>query len=465
MQRLKDTLALALLAIVAMFAAALPAQAQITVQVPGVEFKPTPIAVPTFDGSNEQARTIAAQMSDVIRADLQSTGLFRLIPQNEFIEKDVDIAIAPRFPDWTLLSAQALVVGNVVIDGNSNMVTQFRIYDVYLSKELFAQQYTVPTPDNWRRVAHHVADDIYSKLTGEGGYFDSRIVFVSESGPETNRRRRLAIMDQDGANAEHLLSGVNSVLTPRFSPSSQTIIYSALVPDPRMPAATNLRTYLYDIETGRQEVLAEVQRASNYAARFSPDGRSVAMSRERNGNSDISIIDLARGSETRLTNSPSIDTSPSYSPDGTMIVFNSDRSGSPQLYIMRSDGGAMSCPHGGTDTACRISFSEGRYTAPVWSPRGDWIAFTKQYQGNFHIGVITPDGKPGPDGNAERLLTQSYLDEGPTWSPNGRIIAFTRIGGPGAGPRLWTVDLTGRNLRQIPTPGDASNPAWGPLLK
>jgi TolB protein len=442
-----------------------PAHAQIAVQVPGVEFKPTPIAVPTFDGANEQARGIAAQMSDVIRADLESTGLFRLIPPEQFIEKDLDIGLAPRFPDWTVLNAQALVVGNVVLDSGFNMVTQFRIYDVFLSKELFAHQYKVPTPDNWRRVAHHIADDIYSQLTGEGGYFDSRIVFVSESGPPTQRRRRLAIMDQDGANAEHLLSGVNSVLTPRFDPSSQRIIYSALVPDPRLPAATNLRTYLYDIDTGRQEVLAEVARASNYAARFSPDGRSVVMSRERNGNSDVSVIDLARGSETRLTNSPSIDTSPSYSPDGRMIVFNSDRSGTPQLYIMRSDGSAMSCPQGGTDTACRISFGEGRYTTPVWSPRGDWIAFTKQHQGQFHIGVITPDGRPGPDGNAERLLTRSFLDEGPTWSPNGRVIAFTRVAGPGAGPRLWTIDLTGRNLRQIPTPGDASNPAWGPLLK
>jgi TolB protein len=347
------------------------------------------------------------------------------------------------------------------------MVTQFRLYDVFQNKELFAQQYSVPTPDNWRKVAHRISDDIYSQLTGEQGYFDSRVVFVSESGPDTNRRRRLAIMDQDGANAEFLLSGVNSVITPRFSPTSQTIIYSAYVPDERTPQATRLRTYLYDIETGRQEVLADVERSAYYAARFSPDGRYVAMSREQNGNSDIFLVELARRNRppARLTTSPAIDTSPSFSPDGQTIVFASDRSGPSQLYIMRADGSEMNCPNGGRESACRISFGEGRYTTPVWSPRGDWVAFTKQRSGRFGIGVITPDGKPGPDGNAERMLTDSYQDEAPTWSPNGRVIAFFREAGPGAGPKLWTIDLTGRNSRQLPTPGDASDPAWSPLLR
>ncbi len=450
-------LSLALLALTAAFAA-LPAHAQLRVTVEGVNFQPMPVAVPNFDGGNAQAQEIAARISEVVKADLDSTGLFSLHP-GPYIEQDLDIGLAPKFADWTVLNVQALVVGNVLIDANYNMVTQFRVYDVFGAEELLAKQYSVPTPDNWRRVAHKVADDVYSQLTGEEGYFDSRIVFVSESGPALDRKRRLAIMDQDGAEAEFLIPNVSTVLTPRFSPTSQTIIFSAYVPDPTDPLATRLRTYLYDIETGRQEVLNEVARASNYAARFSPDGRYVVMSRERNGNSDIYTVELARRTETRLTTSPSVDVSPSYSPDGRNIVFTSDRGGTPQLYIMRADGSQMNCPTGGRDTACRISFGEGRYSTPVWSPRGDWIAFTRQNQGRFYIGVIQPDGQ------GERLLTESYLDEGPTWSPNGRVIAFFREAAPGAGPKLWTIDLSGRNLRSLRTPGDASDPAWSPLLQ
>jgi TolB protein len=440
-------------------ALATPAKAQLRVTVEGVDFQPMPIAVPDFSATSAIEQDLSARISEVIRSDLSGSAVFRMIDRQAFIERTLDINLAPRFADWTVIQAQALVVGKVIVDPSNNLIAQFRLYDVFGSDELFAQQYTVPTPDNWRRVAHKIADDIYSQLTGERGYFDSRIVFVSESGSPTERRRRLAIMDQDGANAEHLLSGVNSVLTPRFSPTSQTIIYSAYVPDARNPKITRLRVYLYDIETGRQEVLSDVERSTNYAARFSPDGRSVVMSRERNGNSDIYIIELARRSETRLTTSPAVDTSPSFSPDGSMIVFTSDRGGSPQLYVMRADGAPMSCPAGGRETACRISFGEGNYTTPVWSPRGDWIAFTKQRGGRFHIGVIQPDGK------GERLLTEAYLDEGPTWSPNGRVIAFFREAGPGAGPKLWSIDLTGRNLRRIQTPGDASDPAWSPILR
>jgi TolB protein len=435
-----------------------PSQAQLRVTVVGEEYVPVRIAIPDFAATGPGAAEVAANLSNVIRQDLAGSTAFALVDKNAFIQRDIDISVLPRFPDWTVIDAQALLVGHVVVGADNKMTVQYRLYDVYGGKQQAAGQYDYPTPLNWRRFAHKVADDTYSQLTGEAGYFDSRVVFVAESGPPTQRRRRLAIMDQDGYSPEFLSTGTETVITPRFSPSSQTIIYGAYIPDPRNPRATLLRTYLYDIETGRREVLGEGN-STNYAARFSPDGRYVALSREIGGNSDIYVIELARRTERRLTTSPSIDTSPSYSPNGDMIVFVSDRGRGPQLYIMREDGGSMNCPTGGNDTACRITFGSGQYTTPVWSPRGDWIAFTYQEGGQFYIGVIRPDG------SGERKITQSYQDEGPTWSPNGRVIAFGREAGPGAGSKLWTIDLTGRNLRRLATPGDASDPAWSPILK
>jgi TolB protein len=294
------------------------------------------------------------------------------------------------------------------------------------------------TPENWRMVAHMVSDAVYEKLTGEKGYFNTRIVFVAESGPKTKRSKKLAIMDQDGANPSFLTNGNTTVMTPRFSSSSQDITYMTLT-----ESTSNI--YLFNIETGRQETLGRFQ-GMVFAPRFSPDGTKVAFSMEQRGNSDIYVMDLRSRQRTRLTYDPSIDTSPSFSPDGKQIVFNSDRGGSPQLWVMNADGSG----------AHQISFS-GRYTTPVWSPRGDYIAFTKQTGGEFHIGVMKPDG------SEERLLTTSYLDEGPTWAPNGRVLMFSRET-PGSGPHLWTVDVSGRNEQQAPYPGQASDPAWSPLL-
>jgi TolB protein len=449
------------LALAAVLGASAPSHAQerVRVIVEGENFIPLRIAIPDFDASGPGGTEAAKLIADVVRADLQGSAVFELINANAFIERDLDIGITPRFPDWTAIDAKALIVGNVNIDAANNLNVQFRLWNVYGNDQQFATQYRVPTPLNARRLAHKIADDIYQQLTGDPGYFDTRVVFVAESGPPLQRKRRLAIMDQDGANPEFLLPGVEAVTTPRFSPSSQTIIYSAYTPDPRNPNATILRTYLYDIQTGRREGLGDAADTTSFAARFSPDGRYVAMSRAINGNSDIYLVELARRTERRLTTASSIEVSPSFSPDGKNIVFVSDRGRQPQIYLMREDGGNMPCPTGGNDTACRITFGEGQYTTPVWSPRGDWIAFTYQAKGMFHIGVIRPDG------TGERLLTSSYSDHSPTWSPNGRVIAFTREAAPGAGPKLWSIDVTGRNLHRLPTPGDAAQPAWSPLLK
>ncbi len=425
-------LALAMLAILAAtLAGPPPAAAQIEVDVNRGDVQPLPVAIPAFGGER------GAEIAQVITANLERSGLFRPIDQAAFIEKGLDVNVQPRFPDWKAINTQALVNGQVTVEGG-RLTVNFRLWDVYAEQQLLGLQFT-STPENWRRVAHKISDAVYERLTGEKGYFDTRIVFVSESGGRLNRVKRLGIMDQDGANPSYLTDGSYIVMTPRFSSTSQEITYMALRPE-------GSSIYLFNLETARRETLGNFP-GMVYAPRFSPDGGRVAFSVERNGNSDIYVMNLRNRAAAKLTSDPSIETSPSFSPDGSRIVYNSDRGGSPQLYVMGADGSG----------ARRISFGSGRYTTPVWSPVGDFIAFTKQVGGQFHIGVMKPDGSD------ERLLTTSYLDEGPTWAPNGRVLMFSRET-PGGAPRLWTVDITGRILRPAPYPGSASDPAWSPLL-
>ena len=429
--RLK-TLALAVVAaLISSAALTVPARAQIEVDVNRGDIKPLPIAIPAFGGQQ------GAEIAQVITGNLERSGLFAPIPPAAHIEKTLDVNVQPRFPDWKVLNAQALVNGQVTVEGG-RLTVNFRLWDVYSEQQLLGLQVT-STPDNWRRVAHKISDAVYERLTGEKGYFDTRVVFVSESGDRLNRRKQLAIMDQDGANPSYLTDGSYIVMTPRFSSTSQEITYMALRPE-------GSSIYLFNLESGRRETLGNFP-GMVFAPRFSPDGGRVAFSVERAGNTDIYVMDLRSRSTNRLTSDPSIETSPSFSPDGSRIVYNSDRGGSAQLYIMDTSGGG----------ARRISFGSGRYTTPVWSPTGEYIAFTKQAGGQFHIGIMKPDGSD------ERILTTSYLDEGPTWAPNGRVLMFSRET-PGGAPRLWTVDVTGRIERAAPYPGSGSDPAWSPLL-
>jgi len=417
-------------------ALAMPASAQVRVRVEDGHLNPLPVAVVDFMGASAPAQQVGRDIAGVIRANLERSALFRPIAPSAFIERIQSMSVPPRFPDWKIIDAQALVVGEVTpIDGRIRV--EFRLYDPFSEELLTGVEYTA-TPDDWRRVAHRISDQIYEALTGESGYFDTRIVFVSESGPRTRRVKRLMIMDQDGANPSFLTGPDSLVLTPRFSPSTQTLTYMSF-------ETGSPRVFLYDLRTNRREVLGDFP-GMTFAPRFSPDGSRIVFTIDLNGNSEIFTMDLSSRARQRLTNHPAIDTSPSYSPDGAQIVFNSDRGGSPQLYVMNANGSNQR----------RISFGDGRYSTPVWSPRGDLIAFTRQSGGRFAIGVMRPDG------SGERILTESYLDEAPTWSPNGRVIMFFREG-RGQGPQLWSVDLTGRNLRQIPTQTDASDPAWSPL--
>jgi len=335
--------------------------------------------------------------------------------------------------------------GSIALQEDGRLKVEFRLWDVLGTNQMTGLRYFT-SPKNWRRIAHLISDAIYKRLTGESGYFDTRVVYVSESGPATAKVKRLAIMDQDGHNHVFLTNGDNLVLTPRFSPTAQEITYLSYFND-------DPRVYLYNIDSGKQEILGDFP-GMTFAPRFSPDGNKVIMSQALKGNSDIFVMELRTRKIQRLTNHTAIDTSPSYSPDSHYVTFNSDRGGSQQIYVMDSNGKNIK----------RISFGKGRYSTPVWSPRGDLIAFTRQYQGKFYIGVMNPDG------SGERLLSESYLDEGPTWSPNGRVIMYFRqqpydSQGRRGETQLWTVDLTGYNERQMITPLEASDPAWSPLIR
>ncbi|MCW2306194.1 Tol-Pal system beta propeller repeat protein TolB [Rhodobium gokarnense] len=420
-------------------AGALPASALIEIDITQGVIEPLPIALPDFVGSGASAE-IGRNITNVISNDLKNSGLFKPLDPASFIQKNPDVGQPPRFGDWRVIDAQALVVGAVTQQPDGRLKVEFRLWDVFAGEQMTGQQYFT-SPDNWRRIAHIVADAIYERLTGEKGYFDTRIVFVDESGPKTKRVKRLAIMDQDGARMRYLTQGRDLVLTPRFSPSNQVVTYMSY-------ADGQPRVYLLDIETGRRELVGNFP-GMTFAPRFSPDGNRVVMSLQSDGNANIYSLDLRTRQTTRLTSSPSIDTSPSYSPDGRQIVFESDRGGRQKLYVMGANGGG----------ARLISNGSGSYSTPVWSPRGDLIAFTKQVGGKFQIGVMRTDG------SGERILTEGFHNEGPTWAPNGRVLMFFReTPGANGGPKLWAIDLTGRHERQIGTPSFASDPAWSPPL-
>jgi len=424
--------------------------ALITVDITRGNLDPLPIAVsPLHVDPKSQKITeikineLGERVSEIIEKNFKSTGLFNPLKKEAFVQKPDIAHLKPRFEDWRLIKAQALVTGKLLIKDNKLKV-EFRLWDLTASKEIIALAFTT-TPSNWRRVAHIISDKIYERLTGEEGYFDTRIIYVSETGPKNARVKKLAIMDQDGAKTKYLTLGNELVLTPRFNPTNQMVTYLSYFRN--LP-----RVYLLDIETGVQEVVGNFP-GMTFAPRFSPDGKKIIMSFAKNGNSDIYTMDIESRVVEKITEHSSIDTSPSYSPDGKYICFNSDRSGLQQIYVMRSDG---------TDVK-RITFGDGLYGTPVWSPRGDLIAFTKVRKGRFYIGVMRKDG------SGERLLTENFYQEAPSWSPNGRVLMFyreTKSGpkGEGFSAKLWSIDITGYNERKIPTETDASDPSWSSLL-
>ncbi len=434
----------AVIALVVTFAAPV-ARAELHLDLTHGQVQPLPIAIPDLAGTDEGTQ-IGHDITEVLSADLERSGLFKPLDQRAFVDKDTATRTPPNYANWRILNAQALVTGNVTVQPDGRLAVEFRLWDIFAEQQLTGLRYTA-TRDRWRQIAHIVADAIYKRITGEDGYFNTHIVYVSESGPLQHRIKRLAIMDQDGANNRYLTDGHNLVLTPRFSPTSQEITYLSY-------ARGAPRVYLFNIDTGQQEVLGDFP-GMTFAPRFSPDGNKVIMSLAVGGATNIYTLDLRTRRAVRLTDTSAIDTSPCYSPDGAKVVFNSDRGGSQQLYVMNSDG---------TDIH-RITFGKGKaaYGTPIWSPRGDQIAFTKIEGGQFYIGVMHPDG------TGERLLTSAFSVEGPTWAPNGRVLMYfkstpAQSNGSGGHSHLWTIDLTGYNEREVVTPQDASDPAWSPLI-
>ena len=418
------------------------ARSELRIDITQGNLNPIPVAILEFNSSNSESREISSNINIVISNNLERSGLFSVLPKKLFFNTSLSFEKKPIFEDWKITTAQGLVHGKLNLR-NEKIDIEFRLWDVLSQKQMVAQKLSTEK-SNWRRIAHVISDIIYQRITGESGYFDSRIVYISESGPKSNRKKRLAIIDQDGANHKFLTDGSYLALTPRFSPAAQEVAYLSY-------NNTVPRIFLLDLNTGKQKILGDFP-GMTFSPRYSPDGKKLVMSLAKNGNTDIYEMNLETLKMKRLTFYDGIDTAPSYSPDGDFITFESDRSGSQKIYIMNLK----------TKKVKRISFGKGKYATPVWSPRGDLIAFTKLLGGEFYIGVMYADGK------GERVVYKSYLVEGPSWSPNGRVIAFYNqskfSGGKISNPKVKMIDLTGINLRELVTPSDASDPAWSGLL-
>tara|TARA_B110000090_G_scaffold41806_1_gene46706 strand:- start:156 stop:1457 length:1302 start_codon:yes stop_codon:yes gene_type:complete len=408
------------------------------------QLEPLPIAIANFTGLDAKSNEIGRQISDVITNNLVRSGQFKAVESAAFIAPPTSPSVRPDFSDWTPLGIKALISGSAKAINENQMEIEFRLWDVIAETDLVGLRLSVDS-NSWRRVAHIISDEIFQRLSGDTGYFDTRIVYVAESGLQNERIKRLAIMDQDGENHQYLTDGSFLVLTPRFSPTSQEITYLAYYKN-------EPRVYIFNLETGQQELLGSFP-GMTFAPRFAPSGDKIIMSLAERGVTDIYEMNLNTQEVRRLTNSSSIDTSPSYSPDSSKIVFNSDRGGAQQLYIMDKNGAKVK----------RISYGEGRYATPVWAPKGKLIAFTKMFKNKFYIGVMAPDG------SGERLLAQGYLVEGPTWAPNGRVLMYFKQDAPvdngkSSNVNLYKVDITGFREERILTPSDGSDPAWSPLL-
>jgi TolB protein len=402
---------------------------------PGGEFNPVVVAVPGFIGDPD----LAALLTGVVNNNFKRSVFLKPIDASQSADHITDPDQAPRFDAWRQIGAQFILVGRSSRGADGRLRTAFRLWDATSGQQVAGEQY-VTDANNARRVGHIVSDAVFSRITGEKGFFDTRVVFVDETGPAQRRIKRLALMDQDGANVRYLTRGDELVVTPRFSPSTQDVTYMAF-------GGGDPRVYLLNIESGQREVVGNFP-GMTFSPRFSPDGQKIILSLDQGSSANLYVMDLHSRSMTRLTNTPAIDTSPSYSPDGSRVAFESDRGGTQQIYVMSAGGG----------DAQRISFGQGKFATPVWSPKGDYIAFTREQGNTFAIGVMKPDG------SGMRILSEGFDNEGPTWAPNGLFLMYFSDPGDGGGAKIYMADVMGRSIFPVPTPDYASDPAWSPLL-
>ncbi len=419
------------------------ARAGLNVSFSQGKLKPSPIALLKFQGDQD----IATDFYEVMENDLKRCGFFEIVPPETFIEASLPLDHQPQFEDWKLIKTRLLLNGKITLEGNDTLMIQFQLWDIYSQKQMVRG--TIKAKKRyWRRLAHIIGDTVYKRITGTEGYFDSRMVYIAENGPQRKRSRRLALMDQDGANHKYLSDEGTSIISPRFSPSEQKIAYMQYEPKSKLG-----KIYILDLETGRREPIHQLP-GITYAPRFSPDGSKLAFSRAENGRSRLYLLDFKTKKLTHLTNDSSIDTSPSFSPDGKKIVFNSDRGQKKQLYVMDLS----------TLKPQRISFGGDVYATPNWSPDGKWIAFTKIQRGQFYIGVMQPDG------TRERLIATGFMVESPSWAPNNRTLCFykqepwDKAGILGGKAKIYSIDISGANQQEVPTPMDATDPSWSPPL-
>lgn len=410
---------------------------------------PIPIAINRFSADDSGGNVMAEDITGVILNNLKNSGLFRVVSKAAFIEHKVGIEHKPLFAAWRQINSNLLLNGQVERGTLGRIKVSFVLWDTVLEKDIVGEVFEVQS-DLWRRVAHKISDKIYEKVIGDKGYFDTRIAYIAETGTYMKRIKRLAIMDQDGANHKYLTDGKDLVLTPKFSPGGDKLLYISYAK--KIP-----RVYMRNLKTGKDILIGDFPGMS-FAPCFSSDGKKILMSIAKHGSTHIFEVNFNTMRISQLTFGSGINTSPSYSPDNKKIVFNSDRSGSRQLYIMNADGSNVE----------RISFAAGRYAEPRWSPRGDYIAFTKITRNDgFVIGVMRPTANI--ESNGERIIASGYLVEGSSWATNGRVILFTKAessrGNVAGRSRIYSIDLTGYNEREIPTPRDASDPDWSSSLR
>ena len=410
--------------------------------------EPIPIAINNFKGVDPADISIAKEIIAVINNDLSNSGLFRPISPAAFIETKTGIEHTPLYAAWQQINANLLLNGEVIKTNSGRLQVKFILWDSILEKQIVSESFELPEK-LWRRVAHKIADSVYSNITGYDGYFNTRIVYISESGSYLQRIKRLALMDQDGANHQYLTNGKDLVLTPRFSPDGKKVLFLSY--KNRIP-----QVHVLDLISGKSSLLGNFPGMS-FAPRFCPDGDHVVMSIAKGGATNIYEMNLNTKKILQLTEGKAINTSPCYSPDGKYIVFNSDRSGARQLFTMGRNGSNIQ----------KVSLGGGSYAEPNWSGR-NFIAFTKKSASNgFTIGLMKPDLTDGQSN--ERLIASGYLVESPSWAPNGRIIVFTKgarnKGKKGVGlNRIYTIDFTGANEHIIPTPTDASDADWSRVI-